>query len=160
MTTEITIERWTEFRQIFDKLTPDEREEITIEIIKRMDARRSSALRFLMANPQHLFNVSADKLREVVSIGLEDAHKWIIENNPQSSKMLNALECLTAFSLSKDEPTAADLTDVIYSLEDVWKAAGAKYAVDIHDHPKAVRRAQGKKPNRINVSMETKGGKS
>jgi hypothetical protein len=157
----------TTWKALYDACTPADREEIAFIMLRKIDARRREKLAALMANPRQLESMPVSDLREVADVGVEDAHAFLVSALPDYAGLLVSLECLTAFSLAKDEPTAADLRDVVSSLEDVWKAAGGKYVDDlIHPSKESQSARAGRRPGRKSkgkpstVSTETKARKA
>jgi hypothetical protein len=146
-----------EFKPLYDACTPEHKQELLFMMLGMIEKRRREKMALLVSNPRQLESLPISDLREIASTGIDDAHAWLIANFPQSKDVLDALECLTFFTLAADEPTPADLRDVLTSLDDVWKAAGGNYAADLVETPAVGSKA--KKPART-VATETKARKA
>jgi hypothetical protein len=146
-----------EFKPLYDACTPEQRQELMFVMLAMKEKRRREKLKLLVSSPRQLESLPVSELREIASTGIDDAHAWLIENFPQSKDVLDAMECLTFFTLAADEPTPADLRDVVTSLEDVWKASGGNYLADLVETPAVGSKA--KKPAR-SVATETKARKA
>ena len=111
------------WQALYDACTPEERQEIAVLMLAKIEARRREAVELFKREPRLLDTLPASTLREIASNEVEEAHQIILTAFPEVAGMLAALECLSDFSTSKVEPSLADILDVKASLEDVWKAA-------------------------------------
>lgn len=124
-----------DLESLFNKCTPTEREEILFHMLSFVEARESESqketIKLCKENPKHLETLPASKLREIAGVVLEDAHSLIVSTHPDTEDVLLALEGLTAFSVSADEPTLADMRDTITDIQAVWVAAGGHYESEL-----------------------------
>ena len=106
---------------LFDACTPKEREEMVSLVLAMLESRKDTSIEIYKRDPSLLAGLSVSALREMSESAANDAHKWIIANYPQLAPLLIAFECLTSFSMGKDETiNYNDLTDIISSLKEVW----------------------------------------
>lgn len=124
-----------DWESLFNKCTPAEREEILFHMLSFVEARESKSQKetidLCRENPKHLETLPASKLRQIAGMVSEDAHSLIVSTHPDTADILLALEGLTAFSVSADEPTLAEMRDTITDIQAVWIAAGGHYESEL-----------------------------
>ncbi len=117
----------SDWEYLFNLATPAERKEITFLMLEKIEDRQEQVLNMCKANPKHLETLPAARLRDIaatVNIGgrlllLASLH---MSGDAFLAPVLDAYETLTAFNVSKDEPTASDLHEVIGGIKAVWDA--------------------------------------
>lgn len=122
------------WEQLYDACTQKEREDMLFLMLGKIEKRQEEAQResieIYKRDPGLLTSLSVSALRELADRVAEEAHKKILHINPEIADLLLALECLTSFSMGKDEPiNYNDLTDVIASLKDVWNSVSMETEV-------------------------------
>ena len=109
------------WEQLYEACTTQEREDIVILMLKTIESRQDEEIEIYKQDPELLASLSVSALRNLAGKASNDAHKKILERYPESADLLLSFECLTSFSLGKDETIHYnDLTDVISSLKEVW----------------------------------------
>lgn len=133
----------TDWQYLFEKLTATEREEVTIFMLKTLEDRDKDVIALCKENPKHLDSLPLQKLRKIAALVSEDAHALIVETHPDTEEVLYALEGLTVFSLSTDDPTLGEMKDVVSDIESIWITAGGHYESDLVKPASLAGRRQG-----------------
>lgn len=149
--------RQTDWRYLFEKLTASEREEVTFFMLSRLESRRRGVVELCRESPKHLESLSVSHLREVAALVSDEARALLVSVHPDTTDLLSALEGLTVFGLSTDEPTFSEIRDTITDIESIWKMAGGNYEADLLKEPEMLIAKKSQKPA---VSTETERMKS
>lgn len=120
-----------DLKEIYDACTPDEREALLSFMLEKIEARRRDEIKMLISDPKQLAGIPLARLQDIAEIGVLTAHLWIVDTYPQAKEVLTSLECLISFTSYDEDLTVSDFTDVISSLEEIWKVAGGKYDADL-----------------------------
>ncbi len=109
------------WQQLYEVCTPSERESAVILMLRTLESRQDEEIEIYKQDPELLASLSVSALRNLAGKVSNDAHKKILDLCPEIADLLLSFECLTSFSLGKDETIHYnDLTDVISSLKEVW----------------------------------------
>jgi hypothetical protein len=109
------------WQALFSTCTPQEREEVIIIMLARIESRRHESLEVYRKEPFLLSSLSVPELRDVAGVVANDAHKLLLATYPGVDALLLAFECLNSFSMGDEETiNYNDLADVISSLKEVW----------------------------------------
>ena len=110
----------TTWQELYNACTASEREEIVNLMQSLSERRQQETLTLCKSNTKHLSALPISKLREIANLVSLEAHLYILSACPEKRDLLHALEGLTVFNLTKEEPTAWDIQDAIDYIKTVW----------------------------------------
>lgn len=157
--------KFSDWHYVYNKATPAERLEITVMMLKTIEARQNAEYDLCKADPKHLESMPITRLRELADIVTVGARGLILSalafsGHSELIEVLHAIEGLNSFTASKDEPTASEIKDTLAYIQIVW--AEEKKITDSAPitTPKANKKQRhaGVMPS-AHVSTETKGMK-
>ncbi len=120
MSTTPTATTRTDWLSLYEDLTPNERDEITIEMLRRVESRQRETIQYLKKTPLALDGLPVSKLMDVVEDALSEAYDWIVENFPQAREKLEAYDSLTVFYQDQGEKSERDIREAIDAICKAW----------------------------------------
>ncbi len=110
------------WEKLYEASTQQERDDIIILMLQTIERREKDSLEVYKKDPALLADLTVEKLRDVAERTAETVHIWIIEKYPDIARMLYSFECLSSFSMGKEETiNYNEFSDVISSLREAWE---------------------------------------